>query len=73
MRDKKITIEKLIIDLLYEKTLNKLLDSHQIIVVVTEILNQYMINETKLYAYAERKHKKEELRNLIESIRNQNA
>lgn len=60
-RNGHITLEKLIVDLLYDKFLSQLIDRSTAEAVIADISKRYIVNESRLYAYAKRRNKMNEV------------
>ena len=64
----KTTLEKLVVDLLFDKLFIKLLDTNEINNLVKNIFNHYLINKSKILTYADRKNKKFELIEILKDM-----
>lgn len=66
-----ITIEKLLVDLVFGKDLFYFYQGYELIHVFQRAFDKYTINENKLFRYASRRGKKEEVLKIIKTINRQ--
>ena len=66
-----ITIEKLLVDLVFGKDLFYFYQGYELIHIFQRAFDKYTINENKLFRYASRRGKKEEVLKIIKTINRQ--
>lgn len=68
-KDKTIKIEKLIVDLFSNDIINEFISEREKEDIVKSIINNYVVNETTVFAYSKRRRTYETLKDLFDEIK----